>query len=270
MVFSGQNFSMFAAILLLPTSLIAQSEIKTDSPHFGEKGWDFELGIGALTFSDSIYKDDDVDGNSGVLPLINISYFDDNFHFILDREDGLLLGYTVYRQKDWAADIILSPRFEGPEDDNDTLDFLDERDPDLHAGLRWSFYGTDSRLKLEASKDISGAHNGYIVSTEYQQEWQVRNWLLTGRAGISYLSAKGVDYYLGVNSSEATVEFPSYEADAEFIYGVGIKAEYPINENWVFEATAGTGYLGSEITNSPISSGENQITGATIGAIYHF
>lgn len=261
-----------ASCLLLGGAIHHSSQAEsaiTKNPHFGDKGWDISLGLGVFSASDSLYQRDDDDNQKGVFIPLELTFYGDNFHFTLDENEGLLLGYTVMKNEDWAIDAILSPRFVGPED-NDLLDHLDDRDPDLHAGLRYTFYHNKNRLQLEVSQDISDTHDGYILSASYEKEWQARNWLFTGGITAAYISEKMTDYYFNVSDAEATVQFPAYNADDTTLAVVEIRAEYPINEHWVFNTHLAVLKFGEEVLDSPISSDKSSLSVITTDISYHF
>ena len=248
---------------------MADSTITHDNPHFGDKGWEVSVGIGVLSATDTIYQRDDDDYEKGIHIPLNLTWYGERFHFTADEEEGLLLGYTLARNNNWAIDGILSPRGAGPFD-NDLLEDLDDRDIDFHAGVRYTQYGDDNVIKLEASNDISNTHDGFILSASYEQEWQIKNWIITSAAGIGYVSEDMIDYYFGVDSSEATAEFSQYEAEETTITTLSVKAEYPVNENWVFNTQLTHALLGDEITDSSITTNDDSLSVFTTAMVYQF
>ncbi len=147
---------------------------------------------------------------------------------------------------------------------------MNKRDIDLHAGIRYTQYLDDSLYKIEVSNDISGAHSGSIFSATYEKEWQQKNWIITGLVSAIYVSEKMADYYFGVSSSEATAEYPVHKVDANLLLGLGAKAEYPINENWVFKAAVSHLISDGEVSDSPITLDENNISTVSATMTYHF
>ena len=125
------------------------------------------------------------------------------------------------------------------------------------------------RFAVELSQDVAGVHDGYIATVDYLYEWQIRNWLVTSKVWAAFASEDMTDYYFGVDEDEATAEFPAYSADAGTIVGLDLRAEYPINENWIFHSNLHVLTGSDEIDDSPISEDE-QITVAVVGARYQF
>ena len=268
--------------ILLATSVLAlgysitaaaDSQLIDNSPHFGETGWEVSLGAGIFSATDNInlYKRDDDDLENGFFVPLEATYIGERFYFKADEVQGLVLGYTLTQDQNWAIDAVLSPRFAGPID-NDLLEDadLDDRDPDLHAGIRYSMYFDDSLIRLDASRDISGTHDGYILSAAYDHEWQIRNWLVTGTASVDYISKDMTDYYVGVDRDEATGQFPVYQAEGAVITGIALDAEYPLNENWTFNTVLGYLILGDEIEDSPITNDDGKLAMISTSVRYHF
>ena len=267
----NNSTTIISAVLLATVSQfsVADATITHDNPHFGDKGWEVSVGIGVLSATDSIYQRDDDDYEKGIYIPLDLTWYGENFHFTADEKEGLLLGYTLARNNNWALDGILSPRGAGPFD-NDLLEDLDDRDIDFHAGVRYTQYGEDNVIKLEASKDISNTHDGFILSASYEQEWQIKNWIVSGGVGIGYVSEDMIDYYFGVNNSEATADFPQYDADETTIASISARAEYPVNENWVFNTQLTHAFLGDEITDSSITTNDDGLTVFTTAMVYQF
>ncbi len=249
----------------------ADSRLIDNSPHFGEPGWEVSVGAGLFSASDNIdiYKRNDDDYEDGFFIPVDASYIGENFYFRANELEGLLLGYTLIQNQSWAIDALLSPRFIGPID-NDLLDNLDDRDPDLHAGVRYSLYLEDSLVRLDISRDIAGTHDGHTISASYDREWQVKNWLITGTVSAAYISEDVTDYYYGVDNSESTSQFPVYRAEGALITNLAIGAEYPINENWTFNANLLYTLLGDEISESPVTIEDNELSNISTSLRYHF
>ena len=251
----------------------AESQLVENSPHFGETGWEVSVGVGLFSATDNtnLYKRDDDDFESGIFIPVEASYIGENFYFKAGEFDGLLLGYTLTQDQNWALDAVLSPRFVGPID-NDLLEDadLDERDPDLHAGLRYSLYFDRSLVRVDVSRDISGAHDGYIIGAAFDREWQLRNWMLTGTAAVAYVSEDMTDYYFGVDNDEATTRFPVYRAKGAVITALVLDAEYPLNEDWTFNTALAILAVDEELEESPISNDDGEIAMVSTSVRYHF
>ncbi len=260
-----------ATFLLVSLSGIAfaDSQLATNNPHFGEKGWDVEVAAAVGRHSGRVYVSEDDEDNFFSLG-INATYYGDSVYFIADDNEGLLLGYSLIKQQSSVVDLILAPRFGGFSTDNDALKDLDKRDTDLHAGLRYTQYLGDSVYKVELSKDVSGAHGGSILSARYEKEWQQKNWVITGGVTASYITEKMTDYYFGVSDQEANTQFAAYKADASALFEVSIQAEYPINEHWVATAAVHHFISDGKLADSPITDEADELTIVVSSIKYHF
>ena len=267
--------NLIGTLLLLGCPVVqtafAQSQLIDSSPHFGEPGWEISVGAGLFSASDNfnIFKREDDDFRDGLFIAVEGSYIGESFYFKANELEGLILGYTLVQNQNWAIDALLSPRFIGPID-NDLLDSLDERDPDLHAGVRYSIYLDDSLIRLDLSRDIANTHNGHTISASYDKEWQVKNWLITGTVSAAYISKEVTDYYYGVDNAESTSQFPTYRANGALVSTLAVGAEYPLNENWTFNANLLYTSLDDEIRDSPVTINDNVISKVSSSLRYHF
>lgn len=262
------------SLALLSASGLAQagepSQVQIDSPHYGEDGWDITIGAGVGLIDGAIYQGED-DHTGTIVPLVDVTYQRDRFYFTAGNEQGLVVGYSVLRGESWALDGVLSPKMAAyfEDSDNDELEHLDDREFDLHAGLRATKYYGNGRLGMELSNDVSGTHEGYIASVDYLHEWQLRNWVIGGKVGAAYLSDKTSDYYFGVSQKEATAKYPAHTVDGGTILSASLRAEYPVDEHWIFHTDAGVVKLSDEINDSPITQ-DDQISLLTVGMKYKF
>ena len=276
MIFSRSKAAALAAVIVSMLAMGAHADQPSSlhdlSPHYGEDGWDIALGLGVGAVDKAFYVGDG-SGRSGVVTVVgDVTYQKGRFYFAANDIDGLVAGITLARTDNWVFDATITPGFEGVDfGDNDQLKHLKNRKPDGLLGLRMSRYGDHSRLTLSAGKDVTGAHDGYDVTAEYFHEWQLKNWLLTGSAGVGYFSGKMVNHIVGVSEDEATAQFPVYQADAGYGARLALKAEYPLSEHWIFTSYAGAIGASSAFTDSPITrSGSDVLNFALVGLKYKF
>lgn len=273
------NSTKLITLLMLAMALSAlsgvsraqNSVLRSASPHFIEDGWELSAGVGIRGTSGEFYrgsKDED-----GLSVKLEASYTNGNFYAIANEDDGLLLGYSLLRDENWVADVVFGPKFGVHFDDRDEFDNqlrgLDNRNEDGHLGGRFTWYGESNRVSMSLTRDIVGVHDGYLASIDYQQEWQLRNWLLTGRAGFSACTDKMTNQIAGVSISEATAEIPQYSAGDGQAVLLELTAEYPVNENWVFETKATITQFSKEFEDSPIIT-DSTLSVITTGFKYQF
>lgn len=264
--------ALIAGLAALSGVCLAQdSVLRSESPHFTENGWDVRLGAGLTSSSGELYRG--MKDENGLALLLDASYTHGDFYFVANEEEGLLLGYSLIRDDNWVADVVFGPKFGVDFDDSDMFDGqlsgLDNRDVDGHLGGRFSWYGDTNRVSISLTRDVTGAHDGYLATADYQQEWQARNWLINGRGGLLLASSKMSNHMVGVSASEATAEIPEFEAKAASAMFLELMAEYPLNENWIFETKATLIKFSSELKASPIAK-EDTYTVFTTGVKYQF
>lgn len=262
---------IIAVTVLSGVSVAQDSVLRSESPHFIEDGWDVRLGVGLITTSGELYRG--MKDENGLTTLLDASYTHGDFYFIAREEEGLLLGYSLMRDDNWVIDAVFGPKFEADFNDSDMFDgqlkHLDQRDLDGQLGARFSWYGDNNLLSISLTRDVVGAHDGYLAQLDYQQEWQARNWLLTGRAGLLLFSDKMANHMVGVSAAEATVSTPQFEAEASQAVFLELMAEYPVNENWIFETRASIAQFSSELADSPITR-EDTYSEVITGFKYQF
>lgn len=263
--------SVFTLSLVSLSTQAQDSTLRAESPHFGEEGWDVRLGLGLIASSGEFYRG--MKEESGLTLLLEASYHNGNFFFNANEEDSLLVGYSLLRNGDWVIDMVFGPKFGINFDDSDDFDnqlsSLHNRDVDGQLGARFSWYGDSNRLSISLTRDVVGAHDGFLALLDYQQEKQLRNWLLTGRAGLILMSEKMTNHIVGVSASETTATIPEYKADAGQAVLLELKLEYPVNENWIFESRASWMKVGNDFQQSPITV-DDSISIVTTGFKYQF
>jgi outer membrane protein len=248
-----------------------ESNLRGDSPHYIEDGWDVRLGVAVLAVSADFYRGMK-DLETGDF-LVDVNYRNGNFFFTTTDDASLTLGYSLLRDEDWVVDVVFGPRFymDFGEDDlfDGQLSHLEDRDIDGHLGARFSWYGDSNRVSASLTRDVIDAHDGYLASIDYQHEWQLRNWVVTGRAGVARFSDDMVNHIVGVSAAEATVATPQYQAEAGNATLFELTVEYPLNEDWIFEGNAASAIFDSGFKDSPIVEGDS-LTVISAGFKYQF
>ena len=246
------------------------SDLRRTGVHYGEDGWDVGLGLGVGSGSEGgIYIDDDPDAS--VVILGGITYRKGRFFLAAEEDNGFEIGYSLIQKQDWVVDAVFGPAFGAYFEGNSKLEHLDDRDIDGQLGLRYSLYGDHNRISLGLSQDVIDAHDGWVASAEYLHEWQFKNWLVTGSAGLAHISDKMANHMVGVSANEATAAIPAYTPDAGNIAWFGVKTEYPVTEKWVFQARADTRVLDDEFEDSPITENDtNAVSSLVVGMKYQF
>ena len=177
--------------------------------------------------------------------------------FFTDSFNDVTFGYAALSTERYSLDLIANDLFGSVRrDDLPGFESIEERDGDLNIGLRGNWYSNDNLLQLELLRDVSEAHDGVNGSVQFGRQFQIRNWSLHALAGVRYFSRKVVEHYFGVSQQEATTSIPAYSADDGFLPSVLMGATLPLNEKWLFRASADYSYLPQSVIDSPLAQGD--------------
>jgi MipA family protein len=162
------------------------------------------------------------------------------------RADAVLQGYK-------ASDDVL---FAG----------MAQRKHSLLVGLGSKFLTPIGQLWLEAGTDVLGASKG--LRTEVGLGWRIDTstplgkWSLTPYVSAQHNSAKLVDYYYGVNPSEATLSRPAYAPGAATNFNLGLSAATDLGESTRLVLGARYRGYGASIRQSPLIDSASGLSGS--------
>lgn len=188
----------------------------------------------------------------GLLAILNGRFewqglFVENFS---GDSNGLVLGYGLVERPDWSLDLLLTAKHFGRRH-QDAWHALDTR-TDRVAGLRLSTQTGDYVWQWNAWKDVSGHHDGWGASAQLGRSWQLGNWNLHALAGLSYGSAKVLDYYHGVSATQAAATgLSAYRAGGGLGWAVEVGASYPLARDWVLRSSLHSGRAPAAVADSP-------------------
>ncbi len=177
------------------------------------------------------------------------------------------IGYNLYAGPTWSFDVLAT----GSPDGIDTalsneLDGLRDRSGAVESGLRVTGFSGPFIAQFEALMDISGEHDGGIVTSTIARQYLWRNWNFHWLLGARYQSAETTNFLFGVNADEATERFPEYNAGAGVTYVSELGATLPLNRYFVFRGTARYWSLPDSIADSPFIEGINysEVSGSLV------
>lgn len=206
------------------------------------------------------------DKRSFVLPLVAVTYRNTVYwHF------GQL-GVYVVNSNDHRARLALAVKARRGYDPADytALAGMDKRYTSAEAGLHGTWFTHANFVSYGVFTDISGHSHGNSVQLSLAHPFRLApRWFLTPSVGAEWLSAKVVDYYYGVQASEATASRPAYTGTASTNLRVGVMLSHRLSRSWSLFGGMGVTYLGSGISNSPIVVHDN-ISAVHFGGAWHF
>ena len=216
-----------------------------------------KAGIGGF-FRKDIYK---FENKNEFYPVPALSLVYDNFYFIAPLE----AGYHFYKGDDLRiTGFGRYSLFTGYNHDDfkDNLKNMDNRDDDLHLGLRARYSVGPTRFTFTAnvSSDVINKSNGTLASLEMTQPIPIgKKTLLFPFIAGQYLSSNYVDYYFGVtdNESKKLDNTNSYNPNSSYKLSTGIKGMSNVTENIDIVFSGEYNHYGSEIQNSPLTRGSD-------------
>ena len=160
--------------------------------------------------------------------------------------------------------------FEGYEaEDSPWLAGMNERKGSVWLGGVATWHTDAMQLSAELLADASGHSKGRQFTLMADRRFQVGAFDITPRLAVQQQDRKYVDYYYGVESSEALLARPAYEGSSAVNLQVGVRVGYTLApRQWMF-VDVSTTRLGSSIRNSPLVNRSSQ-PAVTAGYLYRF
>ncbi|GAA5218655.1 MipA/OmpV family protein [Corallincola platygyrae] len=245
------KYSLALASLLLPSIAMAQD---------GET-----LSVGAgFVLQNSAYADYDDDNR--FVPIIKF----ENEHFFADKGG---LGYKLFDNKQHRIGVIVGVG-KDEWDSGNTSRFreLDNRHRSIDAGLSYQFQDRQyGQFSASVMTDISDDHNGVTVDLGYGYPFPINeDLMLIPNISLTYMDSDYANYYYGISDKEAArTSFDAYDTGSAMKYGVGIAANYKINDEWSLTGGASYTMLDSDIEDSPLIDDDKE-TSVFVGVSYKF
>jgi outer membrane protein len=198
--------------------------------------------------------------------------------------DGGELGYQITVQKNWQLDVILKTYIEGfdpteiindQKQDIPQLAGLDERDVTGGIALRYSHFFDNTIFYIDFARAIAGKDeqgdysSGMIIDSFYSYLVPYRNWDIYLGAGFTYYDKVLMDYYIGIDADEVTINRPLYSASSSFRAQLEIYAQYPLSQSWSFNTGLTQTFYSNNIKRSPLVD-KNKLTQLMVGVLYVF
>ncbi len=254
------------AILLIASMSANGQEIEEEKTKDSDKWlWDIQVNMGAGFYKHPlkyVEQDDTID----YLELtFSLDLYYKGFFIQSNRRRSsaaeIDFGYQVFTSEDWAVDIILKSFFEdiSQEDlDKSNASHLSPRNEAIGIAMRYTHYLDDALITIDtATINIENSANGWALETFYSHLIPYRNWDIYLGAGITFLSADTVNYYVGINAKDARESLPNYRPGAAYAIETEAHAIYPLAEDWTLRLGITKSYLSDNLSNSPIGIRSN-------------
>lgn len=258
-----------ATLMAMSSLSLHAAPASVDTSALGDDG-DAKPGIG-FTVSATTRPYEDADVTFAGLPYF--SYTRGGFYV-----SGVNVGYQITADPDpftapelelrW--DILATPRFLGYKvDESPVLEGLQSTDYSIHAGVSVSLLNAPVNLNAQLLTDILGISNGTELSGTVSKTYTFDKLSLTPAVGLTWQDSTLVDYYYGIDASQATADRPRFDGDSVVNAMVSLTAGYPITPSLLGIGALKVDLLGSAIADSPIVD-SSTVTAATFGLIYSF
>ncbi|OAD21750.1 MltA-interacting MipA [Candidatus Thiomargarita nelsonii] len=186
--------------------------------------------------------------------------------------DGLNIGYHAAESTHGRFDLILTPRLEGFEaDENSFFDGMEDRDLSLDGGIAASWRQGTVEFKFSAVTDLLNKSSGKEITASLAKTYILTRQmtLLTPSIGLKWQNDNFVNYYYGVKDSEARANRPAYTGKATVNYIVAVNATYSLTKRSTLFADIEYERFGDDIYDSPLVD-KDQIFSVFLGYGWQF
>jgi outer membrane protein len=242
-----QGFACLTA-LLLSVNAAAQGNEGQNRRQVEQYGWLYGIGI---ALDQGIYKDFD----TRVLPLPLIGYRSENLTVF-----GPFVNYHFYRQAGFEFSARLVPVFEGyDESDSPVFAGMQDRDFSLALGLGASYQQGDLKFEVTASRDVLNRSDGYEAGFSVSKVFRYGPVFIEPSASIKYQDSHYIDYYYGVQTSEATTSRAQYTGQSALNKAIGISFMTPIFFEGMTRLSIENTWYDDAIADSPLTDSDSSI-----------
>lgn len=241
------------SVLYLPS---AQAQSSTPIPTTSK----FGIGLGVAVV-DKAYRDYEKD----TLALPILSYENEWI-------SASLPTFDVKAYKAGDVSFRLRARFSGDgyeAEDAPILAGMSERKSSLWIGGAVIWNAGFANISGELLTDVMGNSEGSRAKLQIDRRFSSAKFGFTPRMGVEWTDKKYVDYYYGVQLSEARAGRAFYEGKSTANLQAGIRLDYSINPKNIVFLDLSTTSFGSAVKDSPLVDKSNQSVVA-LGYSYRF
>jgi outer membrane protein len=246
---------LIGLLLVCAPSAFAQDSDSAGKPpaeDYEPQGVQWFLGVGAINAPEPYVG---MSTDRMVIPMAGLDV--GRFSF-----QGVRASFELARHQGFTLEAVAGARFMGYKaEDSLFLEGMQNRDGSVDAGVRASWQHDWVGLDASVVTDVLGRSKGQEAALELfvpVSFWYVR---LKPNVGLSWQSARLVDYYYGVRPEEALPDRPSYEPGAALNLTAGLEGIIPLSRNIAIVGLVKTDFFSNEIKRSPIVEDTYGVTG---------
>ncbi len=242
LVASGRAYADTATAL---TEVYVDTGVPTEQP-LAPTGLHGILGAGLFNGERII---GDAHRRTILLPIVLMTYKDLAYWSI--GGGGVWLYHSDDRSLKFGAGLKIHPGYR-PDDDPE-LAGMEKRKSSIDGYLNALWQTSAVNIGVTYYHDVGRVSRSDAVTIRISHNFQITpDFRLTPSAGLEWESARLVDYYYGVRSSEALPNRPAYTGHETVNYGAGMMGAYRISRSWCLLAGLYATHLSDGISDSPI------------------
>ncbi|MGO4892969.1 MipA/OmpV family protein [Flavobacterium sp. W21_SRS_FM6] len=234
--------------VLLSGGVLAQESEGENRRQVEQHGWLYGLGV---ALDQGVYKGFD----TRVLPLPLIGYRSENLTVF-----GPFVNYHFYRQAGFEFSARLVPVFEGyDESDSDVFIGMQDRDFSLALGLGASYQFGDLKFEVNGAHDVLNRSDGYEMGFSMSKVYRHGPVFIEPSVSLGYQDSHYVDYYYGVQASEATSTRAQYTGKSALNKTIGVSVMTPVFFNGMTRFSVENIWYDDAIADSPLTDTDSSI-----------
>ncbi len=262
------RLSIFGGVLLSSAMSLHAAPVSVDASALGSDDSSFGIGFTSSAITRQYNNPDTVLAG---LPFITARK---NGFYI----NGVNVGYELTADPDpfvapkpmLRIDLLAVPRFLGYKaEESPVLEGLDDAFYSIHAGASFTLVNVPVGLNVQFLTDILNESSGSEIIATLSKTVSVGKLGLTPALSFNWQNETLVDYYYGVEASEATATRAQFSPGSEISGALSLTAGFSISPKLSAFGAIRFEQLGGEIGDSPIVD-EDTVSSATIGLVYTF
>ena len=254
---------LFIATLAMAVSqpvLASEFDISTGDE---DKKRPITIGLGVL-YKDRPFRAYDDDEKINPIPIV---LYEGESFFVR----GGTLGWKFTKSRSFEVAAVGQFQDDGwDSNDASVLKGMDDRDPFFGVGGHVIWRPEKFGFKASAVYDITGNTDGGEIAGSVFFEHKAGSWFFKPSAALVWQSEDYIDYYYGVQRSEATSSRAAYSANSDITYRFqGVVVYQRPTSSWMFLAGVRYDVYSDEVDDSPITDDDRQLS-AVGGIAYSF
>lgn len=230
---------------------------------------DYDLNDYAFGVSVSISQNPYIGGENSTIAYPYLTSFTHSAFtkdWFLIRDGGY--GARWVSSNEWELGVLarINTLGLGNSDAEELLGIAD-RNWAIEAGPTIGYRGWPVHIHWTTYFDVSDRHGGYLSQVAFSYPMQFERGFLVPEVAARYADSDYSNYYFSVSDSEATPTRPAYTPGASQSMRAQVRFGYELTDKWLLNLTVGAEFLGSTVTDSPITD-DDPLWFTNVGVAY--